>query len=148
MELTREFRELLALLNSRHVEYLLVGAYALAFHGAPRFTGDLDIWVKPGAQNAQQVIAALSDFGFGSAGLSEDDFKNENQVVQLGQAPVRIDLMTSLTGVAWDDALRGSVPADLEGVPVRFIGKKHFVINKRAIGRKKDLADVEALGEE
>jgi predicted nucleotidyltransferase len=148
MEIERDFKELLVLLNSHNVEYIVVGGYALAFHGAPRFTGDLDIFVKPDSENATRVIAALSDFGFGSVGLSEDDFTKPNQVVQLGMPPVRIDLITSITAVAWDDALRESVAAVLDEVPVRFISKEHFVVNKRAIGRKKDLADLEALGEE
>lgn len=148
MEIERDFKELLALLNSHNVEYIVVGAYALAFHGAPRFTGDLDIFVKPEPRNARRVLAALSDFGFGSVGLSEDDFTRLNQVVQLGVPPVRIDLITSITGVTWEAALSESVTADLDNVPVRFIGRNHFIINKRAIGRKKDLADLEALGEQ
>ena len=148
MEIEPDFKELLVLLNSHNVEYIIVGAYALAFHGAPRFTGDLDIFVKPEPDNARRVLAALRDFGFGSVGLSEEDFIKPNQVVQLGVPPVRIDLVTSITAVEWDDAEKGSILAVLDDVPVRFIGKDHFVANKRAIGRKKDLADLEALGEE
>jgi hypothetical protein len=148
MEIEPDFKELLVLLNSHSVEYIIVGAYALAFHGAPRFTGDLDIFVRPDPENAQRILAALRDFGFGSVGLSEEDFIKPNQVIQLGVPPVRIDFVTSITAVAWDDAERGSILAVLDDVPVRFIGKDHFVANKRAIGRKKDLADLEALGEE
>jgi len=148
MELERDFKELLALFNAHKVEHVIVGGYALAFHGAPRFTGDLDIFVKPDKQNAQRVMAALAEFGFGSLGLSEDDFAKLNQVVQLGVPPVRIDLITSLSGVSWQDAFDESVSADLDNIRVRFISRKHFVANKRAIGRKKDLADLEALGEE
>ena len=148
MEIERDFKELLTLLNYHNVKYIVVGAYALAYHGAPRFTGDLDIFVQPDPENARRLIAALSDFGFGSVGLTEGDFTKSNQVVQLGVPPVRIDLITSISGVTWNDAFSGSVAADLDDVPVRFIGRNHFVINKRAIGRKKDLADLEALGEE
>jgi hypothetical protein len=148
MEMERDFKEWLALLNSHKVDYVVVGAYALAFHGAPRFTGDLDIYVKPDPENARRVMAALSDFGFGTVGLSEDDFKKPNQVVQLGVPPIRIDLITSISGVTWKDAYSGSVSADLDEVSTRFIGRKEFVINKRATARKKDLADLEALGEE
>ena len=93
------------------------------------------------------MIAALSDFGFGSVGLSENDFIETNQVVQFGVPPVRIGIITSISGVTWEEALRGSVLAGLDATPVRFIGKKQFIENKRAIGRKKDLADLEALGE-
>ena len=93
-------------------------------------------------------MTALSEFGFGSVGLSEDDFTKLNQVVQLGVPPVRIDLIISVSGVTWDDARGGSVSATLDDVPVRFIGRNDFLTNKRAIGQKKDLADLEALGEE
>jgi len=93
-------------------------------------------------------MAALAEFGFGSLGLSEADFAKSDQVVQLGVPPVRIDLITSLSGVSWQDAFDESVSADLDNIRVRFISRKHFVANKRAIGRKKDLADLEALGEE
>jgi len=148
MEIERDFKELLVLLNTHNVEYIVVGAYALAFHGAPRFTGDLDIFVESDPANARRVMAALSDFGFGSVGLSAEDFEKPDQVVQLGVPPVRIDLITSISGVSWDDAVSGSVKADLDEVPVRFIGRHDFVVNKRAAGRKKDLADLEALGEE
>lgn len=148
MEIERDFKELLVLLNSHHVEYLLVGGYALAFHGAPRFTGDLGVFVKPESSNAARVMSALADFGFGSVGLSIEDFEEPNQVVQLGVPPVRIDLITGLTGVSWDEAAAGGISVDLDGVPVRFISRDHFVRNKRASGRMKDLADLEALGEE
>lgn len=148
MEIESDFKELLALLNSHHVEYLLVGAYALAFHGAPRFTGVLDVFVRPDAGNSTRLMAALTEFGFGSVGLSAEDFQKVDQVVQLGVPPVRVDLITGISGVSWDEADAGSVDAELDGVRVRFIGRKQFVANKRAIGRKKDLADLEALGED
>ena len=102
MEIERDFKELLELLNSHRVEYLLVGAYALAFHGAPRFTGDLDVFVKPDSANSRRLIAALTDFGFGSVGLSADEFERPDQVVQLGVPPVRIDLITGISGVSRD----------------------------------------------
>ena len=117
------FKELLELFNSHQVEYILVGAYALAFHGAPRFTGDLDIFVKPDAPNSTRVMAALSDFGFGSIGLSIEDFVKADQVTQLGVPPVRIDLITGISGVSWDRAAAGSMAANLDGIPVRFIGR-------------------------
>lgn len=143
-----DFRELLASFNARGVEYLLVGAHALAFHGAPRLTGDLDVWVRPTPSNARRVTAALADFGFGDLGLTNEDFEVPDQVVQLGYPPVRVDLMTSLSGVSWDDAWRGRQPSVLDDVPVAFLGRTQLVANKRATGRRKDLADLEALGEE
>ena len=123
----------------------MVGAYALAFHGAPRFTGDMDILVRPGVRNARRIIAALAEFGFASLGLTAEDFKESDRVVQLGVAPVRIDLVTSLTGMSWKEVAAGSKLGKYGDVRVRYLGKKEFIKNKRAIGRSKDLADIEAL---
>lgn len=104
MEVQQDFKELLVLLNAHKVEYMIVDGYALAFHGVPRFTGDIDIFVKPDPQNAERIIEALEIFGFGSVGLTPEDFKNPDKVVQLGVPPVRIDIVTSITGVSWDAA--------------------------------------------
>ena len=147
MDVQPDFRELLALFNAHNVEYVVVGGYALAFHGAPRFTGDLDVLVRPAPDNAHRVFGALDAFGFGAVGLTAADFERPDHVVQLGVPPVRIDIVTSLTGVSWDEAASGSVAGEFGGVPVRFIGREAFVTNKRAVGRRKDLADLEALGE-
>jgi hypothetical protein len=147
METQPDFRELLALFNAHHVEYLIVGGYALAFHGAPRFTGDLDIFVKPDAANAQRILTALEVFGFVSVGLTLRDFEGPDQVVQLGVPPVRIDLITSITGVAWDEAWAGRIAGRYGDIPVDYIGREQFVANKRATGRTKDMADLEMLGE-
>ena len=148
MEMQPDFRELLALFNAHHVEYMIVGGYALAFHGAPRFTGDLDVLVKPDPENAQRILAALETFGFASVGLTPGDFSHPDQVVQLGVPPVRIDLLTSLTGTSWDEAFAGRTAGSYGDVPVYYIGREQFIANKRATGRKRDLADLEALGEE
>ena len=142
-----DFKELLASFNAHRVDYLVVGAYALAFHGAPRYTGDIDLLVRSDAENARAVLAALADFGFASLGLAESDFLKPDRVVQLGVPPVRIDLLTSLTGVTWEEARAHRVAGYYGDVPVHFIGKNDYVRNKRAIGRKKDAADLEALGE-
>jgi hypothetical protein len=147
METQPDFRELLALFNARHVEYLIVGGYALAFHGAPRFTGALDIFVKPDTANAQRILTALEAFGFASVGLTLSDFERPDQVGQLGVPPVRIDLMTSITGVAWDEAWAGQVTGRYGDMPVSYIGREQFVANKRATARTKDVADLEVLGE-
>jgi len=148
MEVQPDFKELLGLFNTRHVDYLIVGGYALAFHGAPRFTGDLDILVKPDPDNAQKILLALAEFGFGSLGLTSQDFIETERVVQLGVPPVRIDIITSLTGVTWPEAWAGKISGRFGDVPVYFIGRAEFVMNKRALGRKRDLADLEALGED
>jgi hypothetical protein len=148
MEVQKDFRDLLELLNVHKVDYLVVGAYALAFHGAPRYTGDMDIYVNPNPANAQRVMAALIDFGFGSVELSATDFQTEDRVVQLGFPPVRVDIVTSITGVSWEEAASGRIEGKYGDVLVYYIGRQQFISNKRALGRKKDLADLEALGED
>lgn len=147
MEVQKDFRDLLALFNVHKVEYLIVGGYALAFHGAPRFTGDIDIFVEPNAHNAERILKALIEFGFGSLNLTVADFSSPDKVVQLGVPPVRVDLVTAITGVSWKEAFGGRAPGIYGDIPVYFIGRNEFVANKRAVGRKKDLADLEALGE-
>ena len=147
MEIQPDFKELLALFNDHRVSYMIVGGYALAFHGAPRFTGDIDIYVNPDRDNAQRIVAALDAFGFASLGLKSADFEQPDRVIQLGVSPVRIDLITSITGVSWDEALAGRVPSTYGDVPIFYIGREQFVSNKRATGRNRDLADLEALGE-
>ena len=147
MEVQQDFKELLELFNAHKVEYMIVGGYALAFHGAPRYTGDIDILVKPNEENAQQVTDALAEFGFGSIGLDKYDFMCENKVVQLGIPPVRIDIITSISGVTWEEASGEKVEGNFGEVRVYYIGRDQFIENKRAIGRRKDLADLEALGE-
>jgi len=148
MEAQKDFKELLELFNGRKIEYMIVGAYALAYHGAPRFTGDMDIFVKPSIENAQRILLALADFGFGSLNLTIEDFQNSDSVVQLGVPPVRIDIITSITGVTWEEADQGKVEGLYGDISVHFLGREQYIANKRATGRKKDLADLEALGEE
>jgi hypothetical protein len=147
MEIRTDFKELLELFNKHKVEYLIVGGYALAFHGAPRVTGDIDLFIRPVRENAARILAALNDFGFGSLNLSQEDFIAPGMVVQLGVPPVRIDIITRVSGVSWEKADAGKVPARYADTPVYFIGREDFVANKRATGRKKDAADLEALGE-
>jgi len=147
MEVHPDFKELLGLFNEQGVEYIIVGAYALAYHGAPRFTGDLDLFVRPTPENAGRILKVLSAFGFGSLGLKVEDFQKPEQVIQLGVPPVRIDLITSITGVTWEQADAGKVRGTYGDVDVCFLGRGQYAQNKRATGRKKDLADLEALGE-
>jgi hypothetical protein len=148
MEVQPDFKYLLELFNAYKVKYMIVGGYALAHHGVPRYTGDIDIYVKPDSQNAELIMKALDEFGFGSVGLTVDNFEKQNNVVQLGVQPVRIDIVTSISGVSWKDASLSCVDGKYGDLPVKYIGLDEFIKNKRKIGRKRDLADLEALGEE
>jgi hypothetical protein len=145
MRLDPDFREFIECCVAREVRFLIVGGYAVAAHGHPRFTKDLDVWVWMDPGNAGQLVAALCDFGFGSLGLSEADFAEAGTVVQLGYAPKRIDLLTSIDGVEFEDCFAGRVTIDIDGVEVPFINVDHLIVNKRASGRPQDLADVAAL---
>ena len=147
MEVYRDFKELLELFNAHGVEYLIVGGYALAAHGAPRATGDLDLWVNPTTDNARQIVRALEAFGIGGLDLSTADFVTPDHVIQLGLPPVRIDLVTAIDGVAWAEAWPGKLAGEYGPVPTHYLGRREFIANKRASGRLKDLADVDALGE-
>jgi hypothetical protein len=146
MEIQKDFKELLGLFNRDKVEYLIVGSYALAFYGAPRFTGDIDLYIHPVHDNAERIIAVLDEFGFGSAGLSVNDFLTPQKTIQLGYPPVRIDILTSISGVSWEEADKGKVRGSYGNISVYFLGRDQYVTNKKAIGRKKDLADLEAIG--
>jgi hypothetical protein len=134
-------------LNKHGAEFLVVGAHALAFHGAPRFTGDLDLWIRASPENARRVLAALHAFGFGGLGVSEPDLAQPGRVIHLGFPPNRIDLLTSLTGLSWEEAWHSRISGQLGGQPVHWIGREALKKNKLALGRAKDLADVEALKE-
>jgi hypothetical protein len=147
MEICRDFQELLALFNAHSVEYVVVGGYAMAAHGVPRYTGDIDLLVNPTRANAARVVAAINAFGFASLGLTEEDFATAGRVVQLGVPPVRVDILTEIEGVSWDQVDQGKIAGDYGSVPVQFIGRKEFVANKKAVGRLKDKGDLEALGE-
>ena len=147
MEAQPDFRELLGLFNAHGVKYIIAEAYALAFHGAPRTTGDIDLLIQPTAENADRILRALKEFGFGSLGLQREDFEKPDYVVQLGVPPVRIDIITSITGVSWEEAEKGQAKGEYGDVSVHYLGRTQFVANKRATGRKKDQADLEALDE-
>jgi len=133
-------------LNSNGVEYLIVGAVALAYHGFPRYTGDLDVLVRNSPGNTRRLESALAGFGFASLGLKAADFADSYRVIQLGVPPNRIDLLTSITGVPFDEAWGDRVDADLEGTRVSFISRQALIRNKRLTGRAQDKADLEVLG--
>ena len=135
MGLSKDCKEFLELLNSRGVDYVIVGAHSLALHGRPRYTGDLDILVRPSPENARLVIDTLNEFGFTKSGFKEADFLKPDQLIQLGRAPTRIDLLTSISGVSSDEAFASKVWAELDGIPVSVLGKDALIRNKRAVGR-------------
>jgi hypothetical protein len=145
MGLSKDWREFLELLNSSGVDYVIVGAQSLAFHGRPRHTGELDILVRPTSENARLLLAVLNQFGFEQSNFKETDFLLPGQIIQLGRAPSRIDLLTSLTGVVIDEAFNTKVSAIIDGIPVFMLGRDALIRNKRAVGRPQDLADLSAL---
>lgn len=145
MEISKDFREFLKLLNKNNVKYLIVGGYALAFHGHPRYTKDIDIWVLVNHDNAENIIKTLTDFGFSALKLKKDDFLNPGYVIQLGYPPHRIDILTSVTGLNFEDCYLTKIEVDIAGLKVSFIDLENFKKNKKAVGRFQDLADLENL---
>lgn len=145
MDLAPDFDEFCELLAARGVEFVIVGAHALAFHGAPRFTGDLDILVRPTEENGGRVLEAIADFGFPTAPLTAADIAQGAKVIEMGVAPVQIHVMSQIDGVTWDDVWASREVGPFGPRSVAFIGRDAFLRNKRAAGRPKDLADVDAL---
>ncbi len=147
MPLPQDWRLFIESLNSNGVEYLIVGAVALAHHGFPRYTGDLDILVRSSPENAKRLESVLQNFGFGALGVKAADFVHSYRVIQLGVPPNRIDILTSITGVSFEEAWEGRAEVELSGVRINFIGRRALIKNKRSTGRPQDQADLEALGE-
>lgn len=145
MKLSNDLREFIELLNSLGVDYLVVGAHALAWHGLPRYTKDIDFLVHAEPGNVEKLLQALDQFGFGSLGLKAIDFLTPNQVIQLGREPNRIDLLTSISGISWFDCWQTKVKGEMGGVTVHFLGRDAYITNKRAAGRPQDLADASRL---
>ena len=145
MPLSKDLREFVELLNANRVEYLVVGAFALAFYGVPRYTADLDLLVRPTIENGSRILRALGEFGFGSLELTTDDFSGADKIIQLGVSPNRIDLLTSISGLTFAEAWSSREAGDLDGVNVHFIGKSALIRNKEETGRPRDIADVEEL---
>jgi predicted nucleotidyltransferase len=143
--LNRDFREFIESLETSNVRYLVVGGYALAVHGHPRYTKDLDVWIERTPENARQLIQALDQFGFRLENLKAEDFLQPDQIIQLGFPPVRIDLLTSLTGLDFPSCHNRRIEVDLEGLKVDFIGLEDLKKSKLAAGRLQDLADLESL---
>ena len=133
------------LLNANRVEYLLIGGYAVGYHGYPRATGDMDIWVAVNPENAAKTVVALKEFGFDVPELSAELFLRQNQIVRMGVPPMRIELTTTISGVNFEECYAARVVAELDGVNVNLIHLRHLKINKKAAGRHKDLNDLENL---
>jgi predicted nucleotidyltransferase len=145
--LNPDFKEFIQSLNDNGVRYLVVGGYAVALHGYPRYTKDIDLWVEPVPDNADKIIAALDQFGFGSLELKATDFLEPDSIIQLGYPPNRIDLITTLPGVEFGDCYSARIVTEMDGVMVSFIDLENLKKNKRASGRAQDLADLENLSE-
>ena len=145
MDLAPDFDEFIASLTAHGVEFVIVGAYALACHGAPRFTGDLDIFVRPTLENAERLLAAVRAFGFPMVELSADRLVDARHMLQMGVEPVQIHVMSAISGVLWDEAWATRVTVRFGNREVAILGREAFVRNKRAAGRPKDLADIDAL---
>lgn len=145
--LNEDYKDMLQAFADEKVRFLLVGAYALAAHGYPRATMDIDIWVMPAPENADAVLRALRRFGSPLHNATKGDFEKEGTVFQIGVAPRRIDIITSASGLRFEDAFQNSTTVDLEGIEVHIPSVSDLIRNKRASGRTKDLADAEALEE-
>jgi hypothetical protein len=145
MEFDRDFREFVASFIAHDVRFLIVGGYALAAHGLPRATGDLDAWVWVGGDNAQRILSALEEFGFGGLGLAAADFERPGHVIQLGYPPYRIDILTAIDGVQFEDAWDHRIDVSIGEATAPFIGRAELIANKRAANRPQDIADVERL---
>lgn len=143
--MNKDFKEFVQLLAAHDVHYLIVGGYAVAYHGHPRYTKDLDIWIEATAKNAKRLIGALEEFGFGSLGIKKDDFLEPDRFIVLGQEPTRIDLITSVKGLCFEDSYKNRSESEIEGVTVKFVNKHDLIVAKKATGRLQDLADAENL---
>lgn len=143
--LNPDFKDILSEFIAAEVQFLVVGAYALAAHGIPRATGDLDFWVRTGTANGERVLEALRRFGTPLDELSVEDFSQPDIVVQIGREPARVDIMTSIDGVTFDEAWGDRLTVTLDGLEVPILGRRHLLANKRATGRPQDIADAERL---
>jgi len=144
-KLQTDLKEFIELLNSHSVEYLLVGGHAVAFHGHPRYTGDIDFFIRATPANVRRLLTALSEFGFGGLGIREQDLLEPKRILQLGHPPNRIDILNSITDVDFDSAWASRIESTMDGQRVIIIGWNELLRNKKAAGRPKDLADVEKL---
>lgn len=145
MELLKDFHDFISMLNNHEVEYMVVGGYALAFHGKPRHTGDLDIWINTSEDNATKIVKVLDEFGVGSLGLSKADFLREGYISQIGYPPLRIDILNSIDGISFLAAYRNKQTLKLKDIQIDYIGLQDLILNKKASGRSQDLTDLKQL---
>ena len=145
IQLPSDFKEFLKLLNSHRVEYLLIGGYAVGYHGYPRATGDMDLWVAIRQNNAEKLVAVLREFGLDAPQLSVDVFLQENQIIRMGVPPMRIELLTTISGVDFDSCYSERIVDVIDNVEVHIINLEHLKQNKQASGRYKDLDDLQYL---
>lgn len=145
MTLDQNFEDFVSLLNQHMVTYMVVGGYALAFHGKPRHTGDLDIWIDLSDDNAQRMVQVLADFGMSSLGLKHIDFLQKGGITQIGYPPLRIDILNEIDGVDFKQAYANKLMIDVDGLLINYISLDDLIKNKQASGRKRDVADVSAL---
>ena len=147
-ELPSDFKEFLNLLRSNGVRYLLIGGYAVIYHGFPRATGDMDIWIAVDPENARRMVDTVREFGFDTPDLSPALFLQDNSMVRMGNVPVRIEILTRVSGVEFEACYGNRVEGEMDGVEVSLISLRDLLANKRASGRHKDLMDVEELSDE
>jgi hypothetical protein len=145
IELHPDFKEFLRLLNSHNARYLLVGGYAVGYHGYPRATGDMDIWIELSEPNSQKVASALRDFGMPDEAISESSFLEPNKVIRVGVPPVRLEIITSASGVDFNKCYSNREVMKIDNIPINFISLKDLKKNKKAAGRHKDMDDLEHL---
>jgi len=143
--LNNDYKDILLALSNRKAKFLLVGAYAMAVHGYPRSTMDIDLWIKSDPENAILVLQALEDFGAPSDNLTQNDLQKENLIFQIGVAPRRIDILTSVDGLNFEEAFANSQTIEIEGIPIQVLSTSDLIKNKRSTGRAKDIVDAESL---
>lgn len=145
MEIDQDFREFIELLNAHKVKYLVVGGYAVNYHGYPRYTKDIDLWIWLTKENINKLLAAINEFGFSSLGLNADDFNSPDNIVQLGYEPYRIDLLVDVDGVDFETCYERRSDVEADGTPIHYLGLSDLIDAKKASGRLQDLADAEQL---
>jgi len=145
IEFPQDFSEFLKLLNAHRVEYLLIGGFAVAIHGYPRATADMDVWVAPNRANAERIVSCLREFGFDTPDLIPELFEDPDRIIRMGEAPLRIEILTDIDGVTFDDCYSRANKQIVDGSPVPVISLNDLKVNKRASGRSKDHDDLENL---
>jgi hypothetical protein len=145
IEFPQDFKEFLKLLNSKGIEYLIIGGYAVGFHGYPRATGDMDVWIAANEKSAMKMVGALKQFGFDLPDLNKEIFLTEKKVIRMGIPPMRLEILTFIDGVCFEDCYKYRIVADFGDFTVNFISKKDLLLNKRSSGRPQDMVDYNKL---